>query len=318
MKSTYLLLTAIALTVQYSSAQTEKIAYGNYNSWTIRKIKESGIIGGNTKTVYEIGPDTTIMGDTPYSNIGSSPWATSNVMAKVAGITKCSNAVFRDERSPGDYCAKMTTIIEEVKVLGLINMKVLVSGSIFLGEMIEPISSTKNPYSKMNMGVPFSKRPRNLVFDYKITVPKDNKMIYSSGFGSQKKLDTTDNAEVFIILQRRWEDEDGNLHAKRVGTGRQRYSSSTSEWINSHKIPILYGDITNHPHYQTFMGLIPKEKSYYARNSKGEMVPVIEEDWDQNNSTPTHMLIMASSGCGTAYTGTVGMILWLDNIALEY
>lgn len=318
MKSTYLLFTAIALTVQPLSAQTEKIAYGNFNSWTIREIKESGIIGGNTKTVYEIGPDQTITGDKPYFNMGGSPWATSNVMAKVVGITKCSNAVFRDERSPGDCCAKMTTILEEVKALGLVNMKVLVSGSIFLGEMLEPVSSTKNPYSKMNMGIPFSKRPKNLVFDYKVTVPENNKMIYSSGFGSQKKLDTSDNAEVFILLQHRWEDEDGNLHAYRVGTGRQRYSESTSGWINAHKLPVLYGNITGHPDYKPFMGLIPKEKSYYARNSKGKIVPVVEEDWDNNNNAPTHLLIMASSGCGTAYTGTVGMILWLDNIALEY
>ena len=48
------------------------------------------------------------------------------------------------------------------------------------------------------------------------------------------------------------------------------------------------------------------------------MVPVQEEGWDDANATPTHMLIMASSGCGTAYEGTVGMTLWLDNIALQY
>lgn len=60
------------------------------------------------------------------------------------------------------------------------------------------------------------------------------------------------------------------------------------------------------------------EKAYYARNSRGKMVPVQEEGWDDANATPTHMLIMASSGCGTAYEGTVGMTLWLDNIALQY
>lgn len=296
----------------------ETIKYGNFDTWVIREIKESSIIGGNTKTLYEIGPDRVIKGDTPYSNLDGSPWGTSNVMAKVVGITKCSNAVYRDKRAEGNYCVKMTTILEGVKALGLINMKVLVSGSIFLGEMFEPISSTKNPYSKMEMGIPFAKRPAYLVFDYKVTVPENNKMIYSSGFGSQKKLNTPDNAEVFIILQRRWEDKDGNLHAKRVGTGRQRYSTSTAGWMNSHKLPVWYGDITSRSDYQPFMGLIPKEKSYYARNSKGKMVPVVEEGWDSDDATPTHMLIMASSGCGTAYTGTVGMTLWLDNISLQY
>lgn len=296
----------------------EKIAYGDFNSWVIREIKESAIIGGKTKTVYEIGPNKTIVGDIPYSNMGGSPWATSNVMAKVVGVTKCSNAVFRDERAANDYCVKMTTILESVKAIGIINMKVLVSGSIFLGEMFEPISSTKSPYSKMEMGIPFTKRPKYLVFDYKVSVPDNNKMIYSSGFGSQKQLQESDNAEVYIILQRRWEDKDGNLHAKRVGTGRQRYSKSTSGWVNAHKLPVWYGDITKRADYQSYMGLIPEEKSYYARNSKGKMVPVVEEGWDSADATPTHMLVMASSGCGTAYTGTVGMTLWLDNISLEY
>ena len=30
------------------------------------------------------------------------------------------------------------------------------------------------------------------------------------------------------------------------------------------------------------------------------------------------MLVMASSGCGTAYIGTIGMTLWVDNMALVY
>ena len=312
-----MLLTASILNVAHAK-DLEEIPYGGFNSWVIREIKESSIIGGKTKTLYEIGPDETISGDKPYSNRGGSPWATSNVMAKVAGITKCSNAVYRDNRSSTDGCVKMTTILEGVKALGIINMKVLVSGSIFLGEMLEPISSTKNPYSKMNMGIPFSKRPTYLVYDYKVDVPKNNKKIYSSGFGSQKKLDTGDNAEVFIILQRRWEDEEGNLHAMRVGTGRQRYNTSTIGWITGHRLEVWYGDITNHYGYQPYMDLIPKERSYYARNSKGKMVPVVEEGWDDKNATPTHLLIMASSGCGTAYTGTIGMTLWLDNVKLQY
>ena len=66
------------------------------------------------------------------------------------------------------------------------------------------------------------------------------------------------------------------------------------------------------------MGLISKKNSYYARNSKGKLVPVIEEGWDNANATPTHMMVMASSGCGVAYTGMVGMTLWVDNFQLVY
>ncbi len=295
----------------------EKINYGDFNSWITRHIKESSVIGGNTRTLYEIGPSGNIYGDKPYVNQGGSPWATSNVMAKVMGVTKTSNAVYSEPREGDGYCVKMCTILEEVKALGIINMKVLVSGSVFLGRVFEPISSTKNPYSKMEMGVPYTKRPDCLVFDYKVTVPPGNR-IYSSGFGTQKTIPGQDYAEVYVLLQQRWEDAQGNLHAKRVGTGRQRFGNTVARWQSDYKMPIYYGNITNHAGYKPYMALISKENSYYARNSKGKMVPVIEEGWADANAKPTHVMMMASSGCGTAYTGTVGMTLWIDNVAFGF
>lgn len=295
----------------------EKIKFGDFDSWVVRQIKESSVIGGNNKTLYAIGPNATITDGRAYTNMGGSPWATSNVLAKVMGVTKGSNAVFRETRSGDDYCAKMSTILETVSALGVIDMKVLVAGSIFLGKVIEPISSTKNPYSKMEMGLPFTKRPNYLVFDYKVTVPKGTR-IYSSGFGSQKTLGGGDSAEIYVLLQQRWEDAKGNIHAKRVGTGRERYTKSTSNWVNQHMMPILYGNITGHEDYRSYMDLIPKDNSYYARNSKGKMVPIIEEAWADSTATPTHVMVMASSGCGTAYVGIVGMTLWIDNVAFGY
>ena len=207
-------------------------------------------------------------------------------------------------------------MMEHVKAAGIVNMDVLVAGSIFLGSMTEPVSSTKNPYSKMEMGLPFTKRPKYLQFDYKLNAPTGDRT-YSSGFGAKKTVRGRDFSEVFILLQRRWEDAKGNIHAARVGTGRMRFGATTG-WVNKHRIPIWYGDITKHAGYQSYMGLISKEKSYYARNSKGKMVPVIEEQWDDANATPTHMVLMASSACGTAYVGTIGMTLWVDNFALVY
>ena len=209
-------------------------------------------------------------------------------------------------------------MMEHAKALGLFNIDVLVNGSIFLGRMIEPVSDTKNPYSKMEMGMPFTKRPKYLQFDYKVTVPAGS-VIYAPGFGSKKTLGGKDYAEVFVLLQRRWEDADGNLHAARVGTGRERFGSTVASWQNGHRLEIRYGDITGQPGYQSWMGLIgTKDRAYYARNSKGKLVPVIEEQWDDADATPTHVLLMASRGCGTAYTGVLGMTLWVDNFAFVY
>lgn len=104
------------------------LKYGNMDHWVIRNIKESAIIGGNQKTIYAVGPNMTLNGNTPYTNKGGSPRGSSNVLAHVSGIYKTNNSVYRDKRGNG-YCAKLETHIEKVKVLGLINIKVLAAGS---------------------------------------------------------------------------------------------------------------------------------------------------------------------------------------------
>lgn len=313
------LLIGIGLTVACSAGaeKFELIKYGDFENWVTRNVPESKIIGGNTKQLYEIAPNATINGDKVYTNMGGSPWATSNIMAKVVGITKGSNAVFPDKRDSGRAC-KLTTMMEHCKALGLINVDVVVAGSIFLGKFLEPVKSTKQPYSKMEMGVPFTRRPKALQFDYKVEMPANSDRTYSSGLGKKKTYKGHDNSEVYIILQRRWEDAEGNLYAKRVGTGRRHFGKSTNGWVNDYQIPVWYGDITGRPDYKNFMGLIPEEKSYYARNSKGKMVPVKEVGWDTTDATPTHLLVMASAGSGTAYIGTIGLTMWIDNIGLVY
>lgn len=307
---------AMCCTEKVRAQKFEPIKFGDMNSWITRNIKESRVIGGNTRTVYEIGPTQTIDGDIAYTPKGGSPWATSNVMAKVMGVTKTSNAVYPADRTPGDKCARLTTILEHCKVLGLFDIKVLVSGSIFLGSMKEPISNTSNPYGKMEFGVPFTGRPKALRFDYKVVNPGTNTLTYATT-GSYRTYPGQDNADVFIYLQRRWEDEKGNLYAKRVGTARNRFNRST-DWVNGYQMPIVYGDASQQPGFQSYMDLLPEDHCYYARNSKGKMVPVHEVGWDDHDAVPTHMIMMASAGSGTAFEGTVGMELWIDNVGLVY
>lgn len=309
---------ALAAAITIQAQRFELLKYGDFDTWVRRDIKESSLIGGKEKTLYEIGPDATITGNKAYTPMGGSPWATSNVYAKVMGISKGSNAVFPDDRPGHGKCCRLATILENCKAVGMVNINVTVAGSIFLGRMFEPIKSTKNPYTKMEMGIPFSGRPKALRFDYRLSIPSGNTRLYSSGFGKKRTLPGHDKAEVYILLQRRWEDADGKIHAKRVGTGRRLFDKSTPGWVNGYEIPVWYGDITTHAGYKPYMGLIPEEKSYYAMNSKGKMVPVIEEGWDEADATPTHMLVMASAAQGEPYVGTIDMTLWLDNIGLVY
>lgn len=301
---------------QASALTLEKIKYGDFSNWVTRHISESSAIGGKKKTIYAIGPTTTIEGNKAYSNMGGSPWATSNVYAKVMGISKATNSV-EPAMVNGNKMAKLTTKIEEVKVLKMIDMEVMVTGTLFLGKVREPISSTSSPYSKMEMGMPYTKRPKALVYDLKVDMPNVNTRIKASGTGAKKTLQGRDQAEVYVILQKRWEDAKGNIHALRVGTGRERFNKSIP-LTKGHQLTIHYGDITGQSFYKSYMGLLNGKKAYYAYNSKGKLVPVQEEGWAPANATPTHVLVMASTTCGEAFVGTVGITMYVDNFAFGF
>ena len=301
---------------QASALTLEKIKYGDFSNWVTRHISESSAIGGKKKTIYAIGPTTTINGNKAYSNMGGSPWATSNVYAKVMGISKATNSV-EPAVVNGNKMAKLTTKIEEVKVLKMIDMEVMVTGTHILGTVREPISSTSSPYSKMEMGMPYTKRPKALVYDLKVDMPNVNTRIKASGTGAKKTLQGRDQAEVYVILQKRWEDAKGNIHALRVGTGRERFNKSIP-LTKGHQLTIHYGDITGQSFYKSYMGLLNGKKAYYAYNSKGKLVPVQEEGWAPANATPTHVLVMASTTCGEAFVGTVGITMYVDNFAFGF
>lgn len=294
----------------------EPIKFGDFSQWVTRDITESKVLGGKQKTIYAIGPTAHITGNKAYTNTGGSPWATSNVYAKVSGVVKGSNTVSPCDVN-GNRVAKMEAKMEHVKVLGLINMDVMVAGSIFLGRVFEPITSTKSPYSKMEMGIQYAKRPKALVFDYMVDMPESDTRTKSTGFSSKKTLPGRDHAEVYVLLQKRWEDANGKLYAQRVGTGRERFSKSTP-WTKGHQLPIHYGDITKESFYQPWMGLLNGERAYYARNSKGKLVPVEEVGWAPADATPTHVLVMASSSCGEAFIGSEGLTLYVDNMAFGF
>ena len=121
--------TSVISMAQTTEKENEKlIPFGDFNSWMVRIIDESFVIGGNTKTLYEVAPVDTIRGDKPYISSTVSPWRTSNVMAKVSGVTKCSISVFPEKRDDG-YCVRVETLMEKCKVLGIVNITVLVPGT---------------------------------------------------------------------------------------------------------------------------------------------------------------------------------------------
>lgn len=299
-----------------SYAQTlEPIPFGDFESWATREIKESGIIGGRTKLLYAVGPEEYIKGNLPYDYESKTIWTMSNAYAKVAGIHKGSNTVQPEARGNG-RCARLDTKIDDVTVFGFIDVSVLVSGSMFLGQTIEPITGAGDPYKNLNFGMPFTRKPKALVLDYKCIISPENYVMKIPGVGANKRINgIQDKAEFFVYLQKRWEDEDGNLHALRIGTAREQLDHDVPEWVNGHRVEIHYGDITKTNYYQDFMHL---NGPYRARNSKGQIVPIIEEGWGDANDTPTHVILMLTAGNQGAFIGTVGNTLWVDNVCWEF
>lgn len=314
----YILL-LLLITVPSSIAQhREAIPYAHFEQWVTRHITESPILGGNARSLYAIAPDTVINGAVAYRNLGGSPWATSNAYANIIGIKKVSCTAVPENREGGGKCARLDSKLEVVRVLGMVDIEVLISGSIYLGELYEPIRSANNPYGKMTMGIPFTKRPKKLIFDYNLTMSKNGNRIYSTGLSPKKVVQGPDSAEVYILLQHRWEDEDGNVYAHRVGTGRERFTQSTDGWVNEYAIDVHYGDISQESYFRPYMDLLNGKRSYSCMNSKGKIVPVQEVSWGAPDEEVTHMLVMASSGCGTAFVGAEGTTLLVDNFYLEY
>ncbi len=298
-----------------TSENVVPFAYGDMDNWIVREIHESGIIGGNTKWLYELGPSDTIVGNTAFRNMGGSPWATSNVMAKVAGVVKTNTSVFPEKRGDG-MCARMETRYESVKVFGLVDIEVIAAGSVFLGTVHEPIKGTKNPQAMLQSGVPFSKKPKALRFDYKVKAAPETNRVRSTGFSRKSTVAGQDSLAVILLLQKRWEDAEGNVYSKRVGTMVQRYTESTPDWVNDATYPILYGNITSKPEYKPYMRIQVEER--YTLNSKGKSVPIQEVGWAEPGEAPTHMVLQFTSSHGGAYIGSPGNTFWIDNVELIY
>ena len=317
-KILFLLMGLPWLATAWGNDTTEVVvpfAYGNLDQWITREIHESAIIGGETKLLYEIGPTEKIVSNDAFTNKGGSPWANSNVMAKVAGVVKTNTSVYPEKRGDG-MCARMETRFESVKVFGLLDIEVIAAGSIFLGQVHEPIRGTKNPQAMLQSGIEFTKRPKAIRFDYKTKLASSPNRVRSTGFSRKTTIPGRDSIAVILLLQKRWEDKEGNVYSKRVGTMVQRYIQSTNGWVNEATYPIMYGDITSRPDYRSYMRIQVEER--YTMNSKGESVPIQEVGWAAPDETPTHMVLQFTSSHGGAYIGSPGNTFWIDNIKLVY
>jgi len=141
-------------------------------------------------------------------------------------------------------------------------------------------------------------------------------LLFLTGFSRKTTGAGQDSIAAILLLQKRWEDKDGNIYSKRVGTMVQRYTESSNGWVNDATYPILYGDITKHPEYKPYMRIQVEER--YALNSQGKSVPIQEVGWAAEGELPTHIVLQFTSSHGGAYIGSPGNTMWIDNVELIY
>lgn len=321
MKHRFLYLLPLLFCMSSQAQRTELLPYADFEQWAVRYIKESAIIGGKTAVLYAVAPTDTIRQNAPFTyGTDGNIWSPSNAYAKVMGVEKGSGTVrpeYRDEQH--GWCCRMDNKLEVVRALGMFDLRVLVAGTLFTGRTIEPIRTQKDPYQNIDFGVPFTGHPTALMFDYKALISADRTILFAKGgIGKPKVTDGHDEAHAYIVLQRRWEDSEGNIFAERVATGYERFTHDVKQWVNDHTLPLHYGDITGTNLYSRYEAELRLGDMRRAMNTKGRIVPIQETGWAKEGTQPTHILINLSSGSYEAFVGHDGNTFWVDNIRLVY
>jgi len=291
-----------------------QLNYSSLDNWYARKVKESFLLSGKTIDLFGVGK---VDAGSDFYNIRlkdpKSPWGTTNIYSKMV-LDVGNNRVYPEKRGTG-YCCRLETGIRKDNIAGL-KVEVLIAGTLFVGDLIEPVRGLKDPLKNVSQGIPFTKKPKAVKFDYKYRVGTQRvKATYSVD-----PAEGPDKAEFCVILQKRWEDKNGNVFATRVGGARQFFTGTVSQWIDGATFPISYGDVTRLPQYDAkTMGLIPSVGEVYVKNSRDKMVPLVETGWGKPEDVPTHLIFyFTSSYQGILYQGSPESVFWVDNIEFVY
>ena len=220
-----------------------QVNYSSMDFWYARNLIESKLLSGDTIHLFEVGIVDTVSGSFDLKlKDPSSPWGTSNVFTKMMfdiGNTR----VFPEKRGNG-YCCRLETKMRNDNLIGF-KVDVLLSGTLFLGELIEPVRGIKDPIKNVSQGISFNLKPKAVKFDYKYHVGKTR----IKAANNISEAEGEDKAEFCVILQKRWEDKDGNVFATRIGGAREFYSDSQNEWVNGATYPVFYGDASKLEQY---------------------------------------------------------------------
>jgi len=203
-----------------------QLNYSSLDNWYSRKLKESVLLSGNTIDLFGVGK-VDAKADLCDMKLKdpASPWGTTNVYAKM--VLDVGNTRVIPEKRENGYCCRLETKIRKDNIAGF-KVDVLLSGTLFVGEMIEPVHGMKDPIKNVSQGIPFTGMPKAVKFDYKYNVGKTRVQATTN----ISPVSGADKAEFAIILQKRWEDANGNVFATRIGGARQFYTGAQQQWVN--------------------------------------------------------------------------------------
>ena len=152
--------------------------------------------------------------------------------------------VYPEKRGDGS-CCRLETAIRKDNIAGL-KVEVLIAGTLFVGELNEPVRGLKDPLKNVNQGIAFSKKPKAVKFDYKYSV--GNQRVKSCFIVSIRRKGLI--RQSFVSFFR----NDGKI---RMGTCLPPvlvapvgfFTGTVSQWVNGAKFPVSYGDCTRLPEY---------------------------------------------------------------------
>ncbi len=297
-----------------SHAQLKPIPYGDFETWSVHYIQESRLMGGQLSPIYIPAPTDTLISNKAYQYADPKDmWTTSNGYVEILKICKTSLSVMpdvQDDAYHGTAC-KMVVKQQDVVVLGL-DVHFIMAGTLYAGRTHEPFIPFGDNDLNIEFGFPIEGCPQAVVFDYKAEVSPDSTLTQCKALGKAKLIKGFDCPKVYCLLQRRWEDDKGNIYAERVGTA-QMYVTESTDWVDGFVLRIKYGEVTNptrHERLQSWM---------HQMNSKGRNVPVKEVGWAAEGTQPTHICLSFAASClDQGGTGHLGNAFWVDNIGLLY
>jgi len=127
-----------------------QLNYSSLDNWYARKVKESFLLSGKTIDLFGVGK---VDAGSDFYNIRlkdpKSPWGTTNIYSKMV-LDVGNNRVYPEKRGTG-YCCRLETGIRKDNIAGL-KVEVLIAGTLFVGDLIEPVRGFKRSAEKCKPG----------------------------------------------------------------------------------------------------------------------------------------------------------------------